>query len=210
MGSGKGRLTASMSTGKRLEAISHDVLVRVLADSIRNKNPCWIEDFLDDRVDGRLADAIQVWVTTGEEVRPGFAKQQFHALGDHKSGCQRQRKTLGVLADELFAFPARTYHPAGIPLPQLPPPDERLGRASTGCRTRHKYHAHEEDNGGGDDEPDDGHEPCWNRLVVLVGKGYGEVDGGEGAFEGSQILPSGADSGDCATQVRHCNRVCDE
>ena len=34
--------------------------------------------------------------------------------------------------------------------------------------------------------------------MVLVGIGYREIDGREGTFEGCQVLPSGANSGDCA------------
>lgn len=64
-----------MSTWKRLEAVPHYILIRVLADGIRDKHPGRVETPPDNRIDSCLVDAGQVWATAGQEIRPGFAKE---------------------------------------------------------------------------------------------------------------------------------------
>jgi hypothetical protein len=114
-----------------------------------------------------------------QQVGTRLSKQKLHALGNHESSCKRQRQS----------------HPTRVPFPKLSSPDERHGCATAGGWTWDEDDAYKEDDGGWDDESNDGHEPCWNRLMVLKGVRYVEVDRRKGSFIGCQVLPASTDGG---------------
>lgn len=63
-----------------------------------------------------------------------------------------------------------------VPLPELPPPDQRFRCALANHRARDKDQTNEEDDDGGDDEPGDEEEPCWYFLLLDVRERDGQVE----------------------------------
>lgn len=145
--------TACVTAGEGLEAVhefSSTAAVGVLANTRRDHDPIYVED-LAHRIDCKFCNALEVGIAAGEEIWSWFSKQELHALCDQECRCERKSKT----------------HPASVPLPQLPPPNQGLGCASFSGRSWDEYHANEENDGGGRNEHYDGEQPCWNTLVVL-------------------------------------------
>lgn len=176
-----------MTAGKGLEAV-HELTtaaaVRVGADARTDHGPIrvWAHDIGDDGVEDEFIEAVEVGLAARQQVRSGLAEEELHALGDHKSSRKREAEP----------------HPARVQLPELPPPDERLGGSSARSRAGDKDHAYEEDNEARRDECDDDKEPCWDPLMVLEGVGNVEVDGREGAVVWEDVLQTGADGSDYA------------
>ena len=153
-----------MSTGKGFEAIhqfSASAAIRVRADVRCDKHPVLTEDVANDGIDKGRSDATEVGLTTRQQIRSRLAKHELHALSDHEGRRKRKSET----------------HPTNVPLPELPPPNERLGSSSASCWSGDEEHADYEDDAGGDDECDKDEEPCWNGFVVLEGVRDVEIDG---------------------------------
>jgi len=184
-----------MPAGEGLEPVHElaaSAAVGVLADFRGNENPVHVHNISNDWVDQGLLNACKVRLAARQQVRSWFPKDQLHALGDHESGRERQSKA----------------HPANVPLPELPTPDECLGSSSASGWSRDKHHAHNKDDAGGRDEGDKGEQPCWDGFVVLKGVRDGEVDGGEGAVVWVDVFPAYADCSDCSVSCQLLNPWC--
>ena len=174
--------TAGVAAGERLEAVLELVCVVGGADCRSDEDPVGVQGMADDAANGMVLDVVEVGLASRQQIRARLAKEVLHALGDHKGGGQRESEP----------------HPARVPFPQLAPPDARPGRAGLGGRARDEQQADEEDDGGRGDEGDEDEQPGGDLLGGLVGVGDGEVDGREGAVEGLDIFPAGAEGGDGA------------
>jgi hypothetical protein len=174
-----------VSAREGLEAVHEfaaSAAVGVRADVGSDEHPVGVYDVGHDGVDERLLDAAEVGLAAREQVGTRLSEEELHALRDEESGCERERET----------------HPANVPLPELPTPDECLGGSPASGRAGDEDHAHDEDDGGGREERDDDEQPCWNGLLVLKGVRYVEIDGRKGSVEWVDVFPSSTDSCDCA------------
>jgi hypothetical protein len=183
------RRTASVTTGERFEPVFHDALVRVGTDSICDHDPRGVEvngGVLTNVIgDGCSPKSTKIWPAAGEKVGSRLSKQQLHALSDQKCRCERQCKS----------------HPAYVPFPEFPPPDERLRGAAAGCWSWYKDDANEENDGGRNNERNDNQKPGWDLLRFLEGVRYVEIDKGEWSLERRQKLPACTNGGDSTAQL---------
>lgn len=184
-----------MPTGEGLETVHElaaSAAVGVLADFRGYENPVHVYNISNDGIDQGLLDACEVRLTARQQVRSWFSKDQLHALGDHECGRERQSKS----------------HPANVPLPELPTPNEGLGSSSASRWSGDKHHAYDENDAGGRDEGDKDEQPCRDGFVVLKGVRDGEVDGGEGAVVWVNVFPTSADCSDCSVCCQSLHSWC--
>jgi hypothetical protein len=159
-----------------IHKLAASATVGVLADFRCNEHPVGVDNVADGGIDERLSNAIKIGLAARQQIWSRFSKDELHALGDHKGCCERKRES----------------HPTNVPLPKLPPPDERLGGSSASSWAGYEDHAHDED------ECDNNEEPCWDCFVVLKGVRDVEIDWGEGAVVRVDIFPTSADCCNCA------------
>jgi hypothetical protein len=179
------RRTTGVAAGERLEAVHQftaSAAIWIGADVRSDHDPIGADNVLDDRVDKILINVGEVGLAAGEQIGSRLPEHELHALGDHEGYGERESEA----------------HPANVPLPEFPPPDQRLGGSSASSGARHKNHAHDEDDGGGRNQGDEDEEPCWNGLVVLERIRDVEIDGREGAVVRVDVFPAGADCCNCA------------
>jgi hypothetical protein len=180
------RRTAGVSTGEGLEAVHEfaaSAAVGVSADARCDHNPVWAaHNALQDRSDEKVVDSLEVGVAAGQQVWARLSEHELHALCDHECGREREREA----------------HPANVPLPELPPPNQRLGSSPASSRSGNEDHAHDEDDAGRRDKCDEDQEPCRDGFVVLEGIRDVKIDGRKGSIIWVDVFPASADCCDSA------------
>lgn len=168
-----------MSTGEGLEAVLEYIVVRLLADPRGDEYPCWIEE-LSHRVNCVVSDTVQVWLTSRQQIRSWLSEKILHTLRDEERSRKRKCEA----------------HPTGVPLPELSPPNERLGRSTFGGWSRNPDKTHDEDDARRRNERNNYEKPCRYHFARLVWVRYVEVDGREGSFEWFDIFPTASNGCD--------------
>lgn len=181
-----------MAAGEGFEAVikfSTPAFVRVPADFRGNHNPIEVtgEHVSHRRIDQIRTEESRIRIAAREQIWPWLSEHELHALCDQKGGGKGEGET----------------HPANVPLPEFPPPNERLGGASASRWSRDKDHAYDEDDASRCNEGDEYEEPCRDRLMVLEGVRDVEIDGREGAVIWKDVFPACADCSDDTSGCQH-------
>lgn len=140
--------TAGVTTGERLEPVFQKIVVGRLADGRGDEHPVLIEGLPNNRIDSEFLNAAEVRLAARQQIRSRLSEEVLHALGDHEGSGQGECET----------------HPARVPLPEFPPPDERLGCSPLRRGSGDEQQTHEEDDAGGCNERNDDKKPSWDQL----------------------------------------------
>jgi hypothetical protein len=126
--------------GEGLEAVHEfaaSAAVGVSAYAGCDHDPVWaVHDILQDGSDEKFVDFREIGPAAGQQVGSRLSEHELHALCDHECGRERECEA----------------HPANVPFPELPPPNQRLGSSSASSRSGNEEHAHDEDDAGGRDQ----------------------------------------------------------
>lgn len=201
------KLTGRVAAGEASEPVVKKRAVGLPADGGRDQGPA-VGDVLSVSADDVLRNVGQIRVAARDHVRARLAEEVLHAVRDEPCGrnaeaqTQPSRYTNKDSASFLF-FQCRdeTRLELTVPLPELPPPDQRLGRPPTDRRPRHEKQAYQEDNDGRDDQRDDDQHGRRD-LLLDMGVGDGEVEDRERAVEGADAVPTAGDACDCTVTQR--------